>query len=112
MALTGELTTIILHFPQRMWGGWMDLKVMHASIKWGGFPFMTWKDVGSALKGLTKDPRVHNNKIGNVSFRDGNGRQATKLKHRSSLILLEEGLHVMQDAQGCIWIKRDREEDE
>jgi hypothetical protein len=43
--------------------------------------------------------RVH------VSFLDGNGWQATKLKHPSSLILLEEGLHVPQDARGCIWIK-------
>jgi hypothetical protein len=42
-----------------------------------------------------------------ISFRDKSGRQATKVKHPASLILLEDGLHVMQDAQGCVWIKRD-----
>jgi hypothetical protein len=40
-----------------------------------------------------------------ISFRDKSGHQATKLKHPASLILLEDGLHVMQDAQGCFWIK-------
>jgi hypothetical protein len=56
MALTGELTTIILHFPQRMWGGWMDLEVMHDHIKQGGFPFITctigspWTWLGLVLK--------------------------------------------------------------
>ncbi len=59
MALTTELNTIILHFPQRMWGGWMDLEVLHDSIKRGGFPEVARKDVTNALKGLTKDPRVH-----------------------------------------------------
>jgi hypothetical protein len=40
-----------------------------------------------------------------VLFRDKNGCQATKLKHPASLVLLEEGLHVVQDAQGCVWVK-------
>jgi hypothetical protein len=42
-----------------------------------------------------------------IAFRDAQGRQATKLKHPASLVLLEDGLHVMQDARGCVWIKRD-----
>mgnify|MGYP000597636446 CR=1 FL=1 len=44
-----------------------------------------------------------------VSFRDRSGRPATKLKHPASLVLLDDGLHVVQDARGCIWIKRDTE---
>jgi hypothetical protein len=56
MTLTTELNTIILHFPQWMWGGWMDLEVLHDSIKRGGFPEVARKDVTNALKGLTKDP--------------------------------------------------------
>jgi hypothetical protein len=70
MTLTTELNTIILHFPQRMWGGWMDLKVLHDSIKRGGFPEVARKDVANALKGLTKDPRVHTDKIGNRASRN------------------------------------------
>jgi hypothetical protein len=42
-----------------------------------------------------------------VSFRDKNGRQAKKLKHLASLILLKEGLHIVQDAQDCVWVKLD-----
>jgi hypothetical protein len=58
MTLTTKLNTIILHFPQQMWGRWMDLEALHESIKWGGFPFVSRKDVSDALKGLTKDARV------------------------------------------------------
>jgi hypothetical protein len=46
-----------------------------------------------------------------VSFRDKNSRQATKLKHPASLILLKDGLHLMQDARGCIWVKRETAEE-
>jgi hypothetical protein len=42
-----------------------------------------------------------------VAFKDRNGRQATKLKHPASLVLLKDGLHVVQDAQGCVWVKQD-----
>jgi hypothetical protein len=42
-----------------------------------------------------------------ISYRDSTGRQATRLKHPSSLILLEDGLHVSQDANGSVWIKRE-----
>jgi hypothetical protein len=42
----------------------MDLEALHDSIKGGGFPAVSRKDVTNALKGLTKDPRVHVNKIG------------------------------------------------
>jgi hypothetical protein len=35
--------------------------------------------------------RVH------VSFRTSDGRQATRVKHPASLVLLEDGLHVLQD---------------
>jgi hypothetical protein len=48
--------------------------------------------------------RVH------VTFRTATGRQATKIKQPSSLILLENGLHVKQDAQGFVWIRRDSTE--
>jgi hypothetical protein len=60
------------------------------------------KDVGQECV-VTKQSaaRVH------ISFRDKNGRQATKLKHPASLILLEDGLHVTQDAHGCVWIRRE-----
>jgi hypothetical protein len=64
MTSTTLLNTIILHFPQRMWGGWMDLEALHDSIKRGGFPAVSRKDVTNALKGLTKDPRVHVNEVG------------------------------------------------
>jgi hypothetical protein len=65
------------------------------------------KDVGQECV-VTKQSaaRVH------ISFRDRNGRQATKVKHPASLILLEDGLHVMQDAQGFVWVKREAREDE
>lgn len=42
-----------------------------------------------------------------VSFRDKNGCQAMKLKHPALLVLLEEGLHIVQDARGCGWVKPD-----
>jgi hypothetical protein len=58
MTLTTELNAIILHFPHRMWGGWMDLEVLHESIKRGDFPFVSRKDVSDALKGLSKVARV------------------------------------------------------
>jgi hypothetical protein len=64
------------------------------------------KDVGQECV-VTKQSaaRVH------VSFRDKNGRQATKLKHPASLILLEDGLHLMQDARGCIWVRQETAEE-
>jgi hypothetical protein len=46
-----------------------------------------------------------------VSFRAQSGRQMTKLKHPSSLILLEDGLEVVQDERGFVWIKREREQE-
>jgi hypothetical protein len=46
-----------------------------------------------------------------VSFRAQSGRQVTKLKHPSSLILLEDGLEVVQDERGFVWIKREREQE-
>jgi hypothetical protein len=62
------------------------------------------KDVGQECV-VTKQSaaRVH------VSFRDANGRQATRLKHPASLVLLEDGLHLVQDARGCVWVKRETE---
>ncbi len=42
-----------------------------------------------------------------ITFRDGNRRQATRVKHPGSLVLLEDGLHVSQDASGFIWVKSD-----
>jgi hypothetical protein len=33
-----------------------------------------------------------------------------KLKHPGSLVQLEDGLEVQQDAQGMLWIQREREE--
>jgi hypothetical protein len=60
------------------------------------------KDVGQeAIVTKQTAARVH------IAYRDRNGRQATRVKHPSSLVLLEDGLHVCQDAHGCIWIKRD-----
>jgi hypothetical protein len=50
--------------------------------------------------------RVH------VSFRTAEGRQATRVKHPASLILLEDGLHVVQDRRGFVWIKREANESE
>ena len=44
--------------------------------------------------------RVH------IAFRDGNGRQATRVKHPASLVLLADGLHILQDNKGFIWIKQ------
>jgi hypothetical protein len=44
--------------------------------------------------------RVH------ISYRDASGRPATQMKHPSSMVLLEEGLHVVQDARGFVWVKR------
>jgi hypothetical protein len=41
----------------------MDLEALHDSIKQGGFPAVSRKDVTNALKGLTKDTWVHVNKI-------------------------------------------------
>jgi hypothetical protein len=34
------------------------------------------------------------------------------VKHPASLMLLEDGLHVVQDARGFIWIKQDGVKDE
>jgi hypothetical protein len=45
--------------------------------------------------------RVH------ITYPDRNGRQATRLKHPASLVLLEDGLHLLQDARGFVWIKGD-----
>lgn len=60
------------------------------------------KDLGQeAVVTKRTASRVH------ISFRDANGRQATKIKHPGSLVLLEDGLHVMQDAKGFVWVKSD-----
>jgi hypothetical protein len=40
------------------------------------------------------------------------GRVREKLKHPESLIQLEEGLRVEQDADGMLWVVRDREAEE
>lgn len=65
------------------------------------------KDIGQECV-ITKQSasRVH------ISFRDGNGRQATRVKHPASLVLLEDGLHVVQDERGFVWIKRTETEKE
>jgi hypothetical protein len=42
-----------------------------------------------------------------ISYRDVNGRQATQVKHPASLVLLEEGLQMVQDANGFVWVKRE-----
>jgi hypothetical protein len=48
-----------------------------------------------------------------ISYRDKNGRQeAMRLKHPASLVLLEDGLHLVQDARGCVWVRRDVEDGE
>jgi hypothetical protein len=55
------------------------------------------KDLGQEAVVTKKSAaRVH------ISYRDSNGRQATRLKHPGSLVLLEDGLHVTQDADGCV----------
>jgi hypothetical protein len=41
-----------------------------------------------------------------VSYRDVDGQQATRVKHPALLVLLDEELHVVQDAQGFLWVKR------
>jgi hypothetical protein len=65
------------------------------------------KDIGQECVVTKRSAsRIH------ISFRDAAGRQATRLKHPASLVLLEDGLHVMQDAKGFIWIKRVETEDE
>jgi hypothetical protein len=56
MTLTIQLSTIILHFPQRLRGGWMDLKVPHDSIKRGGFPEVAWTDATNARRVSPKIP--------------------------------------------------------
>ncbi len=60
------------------------------------------KDVGQEAV-VTKQTalRVH------ISYRDVNGQQATRVKHPASLVLLEEGLRVLQASMGFVWIKRD-----
>jgi hypothetical protein len=40
-----------------------------------------------------------------VAFKDKHGRQATKLKHPASLVLLKDGLHIVQDARCWVWVK-------
>jgi hypothetical protein len=44
-----------------------------------------------------------------VAYQEQNGRQGSKLKHPSSLILLENGLEMAQDEQGFVWVKREAE---
>ena len=41
-----------------------------------------------------------------ITYLDKDGQQATRVKHPGSLMLLEEGLHVSQDAQGSVWVRR------
>jgi hypothetical protein len=45
-----------------------------------------------------------------VTYLERDGRQASKMKHPGSLVLLEDGLHVTQDHNGFVWIKRDVDE--
>ena len=41
-----------------------------------------------------------------VAFVDSNGRQVSKLKVPSSLMPMEDGLEVVQDIDGYVWIRR------
>jgi hypothetical protein len=61
----------------------------------------TCQDIGQECV-ITKQSasRVH------ITFQDGNGRQAARVKHPASLVLREDGLHVVQDERGFVWIKR------
>jgi hypothetical protein len=60
------------------------------------------KDIGQeAVVTKRTASRVH------ISYRDGDGRQATRVKHPASLVLLGEGLHVVQDAQGFVWVRQE-----
>jgi hypothetical protein len=40
-----------------------------------------------------------------VTYADKNGRQVSKMKHPGSLILLGDGVHVMQDDDGFVWVR-------
>jgi hypothetical protein len=42
-----------------------------------------------------------------VTYCSGNGQQASKMKYPGSLILLGDGLHVSQDHNGFVWVRRD-----
>jgi hypothetical protein len=42
-----------------------------------------------------------------VTYLDKNGRQASKMKHPGSLILLGDGVHVEQDDDGFVWVRRE-----
>jgi hypothetical protein len=43
--------------------------------------------------------RVH------ILYQEWDGCQVTKAKQPVSLVLLEAGLHVVQDANGFVWVK-------
>jgi hypothetical protein len=58
------------------------------------------KDLGQeAVVTKLTAARVH------IAYRDANGQQATRVKHPASLVLLDDGLHVVQDPMGFVWIK-------
>jgi hypothetical protein len=42
-----------------------------------------------------------------VTYLDKNGQQACKMKHPGLLILLGDGVHVMQDDDGLVWVRQD-----
>jgi hypothetical protein len=59
------------------------------------------QDLGqSAIVTLQTKARVR------VTYVDANGRSTSKLKAPSSLILLENGLAVVRDEQGFVWVRR------
>jgi hypothetical protein len=58
------------------------------------------KDLGQeAVVTKLTAARVH------IAYHDANGQQATRVKHPASLVLLDDGLHVVQDPMGFVWIK-------
>jgi hypothetical protein len=60
------------------------------------------KDVGQeAVVTKRTASRVH------IVYRDGDGQQSTCMKHPALLMLLGKGLHVLQDAQGFVWVRRE-----
>jgi hypothetical protein len=60
------------------------------------------KDLGQEVV-VTKQTasRIH------IAYLNANGRQATQMKHPALLVLLEEGLHVVQDTRGFVWVKQE-----
>jgi hypothetical protein len=60
-------------------------------------------DLGQpAIISMQTRARVH------VAYLDSKGRQVSQVKVPSSLMLLEDGLEIVRDEDGFIWIRRSR----